>query len=94
VAAAALAAGLDGIERGIEPPPASDADVYALPAAQAPPLPASLGEATEALAASALARDWLGEDLTTHYVAMKRAELRAASLAVTDWEVSRYLEAL
>jgi glutamine synthetase len=93
VAAAALAAGLDGIERGIEPPPASDADVYALPAAQAPPLPASLTEATEALAASALARDWLGEDFTSHYVAMKRAEVQAAAAAVTDWEVARYLDA-
>jgi glutamine synthetase len=94
VAAAALAAGLDGIERGIEPPPSTDADVYALAPGAVPALPTSLAEATDALAASEVARDWLGADFVGHYVEMKRGELRAAATAVTDWEVARYLEAL
>jgi glutamine synthetase len=94
VAAAALAAGLDGIERGLEAPEPTDADVYALPPGAVPALPTSLHEATDALARSELAREWLGADFVDHYVAMKRAELRASALAVTDWEVARYLQAL
>jgi glutamine synthetase len=91
---AALAAGLDGIQRGCEPPSPVAGDVYALAADAAPPLPATLGEATEALAHSALARDWFGDDVVEHCVAMRRAELAAQATAVTDWETSRYLEAL
>jgi glutamine synthetase len=92
--AAALAGVLDGIERGLLAPPRTDADVYALDVAAAPPLPRSLAEATDALEGSAVARDWLGDDFVGHYVAMQRAEVDAAALAVTDWEVARYLEAL
>jgi glutamine synthetase len=90
--AAALAAGLDGLQRECEPPPPVDGDVYANGAA--PPLPATLAEATDLLERSALARDWLGDDVVEHYVAMRRGELAAQAAAVTDWETSRYLEAL
>jgi glutamine synthetase len=92
--AAALAAGLDGVERCCEPPPPVDGDVYALPTGAVPPLPATLAEATDLLERSALARDWLGDDVVDHCVAMRRAELAAQAAAVTDWEISRYLEAL
>ena len=54
----------------------------------------SLGEAVDRLEESAVARDWLGDDFVDHYVEMKRAELRRAAVAVTDWEIARYLEAL
>ncbi len=57
-------------------------------------LPRSLSEATAALAASATAREWLGEDFVGYYVEMRRAEIDAAAAAVTDWEIARYLEAL
>jgi glutamine synthetase len=93
-AAAALAAGLDGVQRRCEPPPAVDGDVYALANGAVPALPATLGEATDLLERSALARDWLGDDVVDHCVAMRRAELAAQATAVTDWETSRYLEAL
>jgi glutamine synthetase len=92
VVAAALAAGLDGLRRGCEPAPPVDGDVYAN--GSAPPLPATLGEATDLLERSALARDWLGDEVVEHCVAMRRAELAAQAAAVTDWETSRYLEAL
>ena len=46
------------------------------------------------LEGSSLAREWFGADFVGHFVAMKRAELDAQAAAVTDWEVSRYLEAL
>jgi glutamine synthetase len=92
--AAALAAGLDGVRREREPPAPVDGDVYALPAGAAPALPATLGEATDLLERSALARDWLGDDVVDHCVAMRRGELAAQAAAVTDWETARYLEAL
>lgn len=92
-AAVALAGGLHGVERGIEPPELFGGDVYALGDA-APGLPRTLAAATELLDGSAMARDWLGEDFVDHFVAMKRAELAAEAHAVTDWEIARYLEAL
>lgn len=93
-AAVALAGGLHGIERGIEPPALFGGDVYAAEPGSVPRLPATLAEATELLAGSAMAREWLGEDFVAHYVEMKRAELAAQAGAVTDWEIARYLEAL
>jgi glutamine synthetase len=93
-AAAALAAGLDGVRRGSEPPPPVHGDVYALADGAAPALPATLGAATDLLERSAVARDWLSGDVVDHCVAMRRAELAAQSAAVTDWETARYLEAL
>jgi glutamine synthetase len=93
-AAAALAAGLDGVEHRREPPEARREDVYALPEGTVAALPGSLGEATDRLEGSALARAWLGRDFVAHYVAMRRAELAVQAQAVTDWETSRYLEAL
>jgi glutamine synthetase len=93
-AAAALAGGLHGIENEIEPPEISDCDVYALPSGTVPTLPRTLEQATECLAASQTARDWLGDDFVAHFVAMKRAECEQHMRAVTDWEIARYLEAL
>jgi glutamine synthetase len=90
--AAALAAGLDGVQRECEPPPPVEGDIYSLP--DAPALPVTLAEATDLLERSALARDWLGTDVVDHCVAMRRAELAAQAAAVTDWETTRYLEAL
>jgi glutamine synthetase len=92
--AAGLAAGLDGLARECEPPAPVDGDAYAAVDGGVRPLPATLGEAVDLLERSALARDWLGDDVVEHCVAMRRAELAAQAAAVTDWETSRYLEAL
>lgn len=93
-AAVSLAGGLYGIENGIEPADLTNADVYALPAGAVPTMPQALEEATERLAKSAMACEWLGADFVSHYVAMKRAETTAQARSVTDWEIARYLEAL
>ena len=61
VVAANLAAGLDGIEQGLTPPPVVEGNAYALPAGQAPPLPTSLADATDQLHASIFARKLLGD---------------------------------
>ena len=92
--AAALAGGLHGIANEIEPPAAVDFDVYAQVAGGQPTLPRDLGTALDLLERSTVARDWLGDDFVDHFVVMKRAELEAQAMFVTDWEVARYLEAL
>ncbi len=88
--AAALAAGLEGIERGLKPwPPVVDGYNSG-----AKPLPRSLAEATRLLNASEVARDWLGDTFIDHYVATREWEVRQFEKAVTDWELARYLESI
>ena len=91
---AALGAGLDGIAREASAPEPTGEDVYAMAPGSVRTLPRSLPEAIAALAESATAREWLGEDFVGYYLEMKRAEVDAAATAVTDWEIARYLEAL
>lgn len=93
-AAGVLAGGLHGIEHEVVPPELFEGDIYGLAADAIDQLPHSLETATALLAESRVARDWLGEDLINHFVALKRAECEAHAQAVTDWEVARYLEAL
>jgi glutamine synthetase len=87
--AAALAAGLWGVEHAVEPPPPCAGNGYA---ADAPPLPRTLKEAVEALRRSARARELLGEGFVDHYVRTREWEVRRFERAVTTWELERYLE--
>jgi glutamine synthetase len=91
-AAATLAGGLHGLIKTIDPGEFSAADVYSQPADQSHTLPTDLGRAVDLLEGSRPARDFFGDDFVDHFVHMKRAELKAQALAVTDWEVARYLE--
>ncbi|MEX2500977.1 MAG: glutamine synthetase family protein, partial [Trueperaceae bacterium] len=88
--AAALASGLDGIERGLEPPDAFDGDAYG--ASDLPLLPRSLREATDLLEASTFARAAFGDEAVEHYVHFFRTEQAAFDATVTDWERQRYFE--
>jgi len=92
--AAALAGGLHGLINDIDPGDLTPGDVYSEPADQLTMLPTDLTEAIDLLEASRTARHWFGDDFVDHYVHMKRAEVKAQSIAVTDWEVARYLEAM
>jgi glutamine synthetase len=67
--AAVLAAGLDGIERRLEPGPRSDANTYTDPPdpETARPLPTALADALEAFRHDAPLRDSLGEPFCTAY---------------------------
>jgi glutamine synthetase len=88
--AGALAAGLEGIARGLKPgPPVVDGYKSSAKA-----LPRSLAEATRLLNASDVARDWLGDAFVDHYVATREWEVRQFERAVTDWELARYLESI
>ncbi len=88
--AASLAAGLDGIERGLEPPPPT-VNAYA---GDAPALPRTLGEATALFRESHLAHEWLGAAFVDHYASTREWETRQYEKAVTDWELARYFEAV
>ena len=88
--AATLAAGLDGIENRIEPPPAFEGDVYG--ARDLPQVPHFLPEAIGELQKSKFAREALGEDVVEHYLHFFRTEQRKFDAVVTDWERKRYFE--
>lgn len=88
--AAALAAGLDGIDRKTEPPAAFQGDVYQ--AAGLPRVPATLRDATDAFASSDFVRESFGADVQAHYAHFYREEQSAYDRAVTDWERWRYFE--
>jgi glutamine synthetase len=97
--AANIAAGLDGIRRGLDTPPV-EADPYA---AEAPMLPTSLDEAASALDKDEFYRQTFGKSLVDYLLMMKRAELARYTAAqadnppadgqtVTDWEMREYFE--
>ena len=99
ILAGILLAGLDGIERGLEPPPPVVGDAYRLDEAHAGSrLPADLGAALDALEADAVLRERLGEPLVRTFVAMKRFEVQRFEEAVgeldpetvTEWELEEY----
>jgi glutamine synthetase len=94
--AANVAAGLDGIARGLTPPEPVSADPYA---AAAPMLPTSLSAAVKALDEDRFYRSAFGDTLVDYLVMMKRAEIGRYEAAgttsdedVTDWEMREYFE--
>lgn len=84
--ASQLAAGLDGIDRNLDPGPPSG-EPYA---AHADPLPHSLAEALDALETDDGLRAGLGTDFVDYYLAVKRAEVARFEREVTDWEHREY----
>lgn len=88
--AAALASGLDGVERELDPPPAFQGDMYG--AGELPRVPAGLSEATARFEASEFAAAAFGADVVEHYAHFFRSEQAAFDASVTDWERRRYFE--
>jgi glutamine synthetase len=93
-----IAAGLDGIERELDPGPACTDDLFALPLAEIRArgialLPQSLFEAIDALEASNVMRAALGDTLHGEFVRLKRAEATEHARHVGEWEFARYATA-
>ncbi len=87
--AAVLLAGLDGIQRKLDPPPPVFGDVSgAIPQAEA--LPRSLDASLAALRADGYLYEALGQALVEAFCAVKESELQRFHAAVTDWEVREY----
>jgi glutamine synthetase len=88
--AAALAAGLDGIEQGIEPPDIFEGDIYA--ARELPRVPFSSYEAIAEFEQSSFARRTFGDEVYEHYLHFVKTEQRKFDEVVTSWERARYFE--
>ena len=89
--AASLAAGLEGVERKLMPPPPTT-NGYA--AQENAPLPRTLTEATERFRTSELARKWFSDEFVDHFSGTRDWEVRQYQRAVTDWELARYFESV
>jgi glutamine synthetase len=93
-----LAAGLDGIERGLDcPKPLNQLNVYDLSEETRQELgiemlPGSLLEALIAFEDDQLIQDALGESLTNAFLKSRYAEWEDFRTHVTDWEITRYLK--
>jgi glutamine synthetase len=97
-----LAAGLDGIERELEPgDPTSGLNLHeleegALAELGIELLPENLLDATRELERDDVLRKALGscerEDYVDYFIATKRTEWQLAHNQITDWELKRYLQ--
>ena len=91
-----LAAGLDGIEKGLTPPPEVTENIFDMNAADRKvhgidSLPDSLEEAIHALEADPLVLDTLGEHVAANYIEGKRKEWEEYRTRVSSWEREKYI---
>jgi glutamine synthetase len=92
-----IAAGLDGIERGLEPPDPVEVDPATLSEDQREalgvrPLPESQGDALDALEADTVLTGALGPVLTRSYVAVRRSEWETYSAEDEAFEQQGHFE--
>jgi len=91
--AATIAAGLHGIEHGIEPPDMFHGNAYE--AKDVPRVPTSLHEAIAEFERSEVARKAFGDSVFEHLLNTARQEqIIFDNTTVTDWELARYFERL
>jgi glutamine synthetase len=104
-ATAMLAAGLDGIERELDPGDPNAANLYTMSAADRAAagietLPENLLDATRELERCDVLRRALGstggrgpvQDYLDYYVGVKQREVQTAHEQITPWELERYLQ--
>lgn len=94
--AGVIAAGLDGVERRLDPGHPVNLDVYEMNDAERAELglrrlPQTLGEAAAALRADTVLTQALGRSIVQEFVALKSAEWNEYSQHVSTWETTRYL---
>ena len=92
--AAALGAGLYGIEKRLPLPDPIDGNAYELQAQgkAGAPLPTNLADATARFKASKAAREIFGDTFVDHFAATREWEIREAQRHVSDWDLARYFE--
>jgi glutamine synthetase len=88
--AAIIAAGLDGIERKIEPPPMLSGNLYGNK--DVSQIPRTLGDAIAAAESSPWVRAVLGDDVLDHYLFFARVEKSKFENTVTTWGRAGYFE--
>lgn len=94
--AVCLAAGLDGIEKGMVPPAEITENIYSMSAAARKrrgidALPCSLEEALHYLKKDKLILATLGEHVAAQYIAGKEAEWDEYRTRVSSWEIDKYM---
>ncbi len=89
VLATDIAAGLDGIEQGIEPGPICEGSAYKFEKADA--LPSGLSEAVKLARGSSWLKDIMGQDAFEIYIQQSEREIGYLDQQVTPVEVQRYL---
>lgn len=94
--AVCLAAGLDGIDKGLTPPPETTENIFAMDQATRAAngienLPGSLAEAIVELGKDDLMAEALGNHVLEHYTAGKKAEWAEYSSHVSVWECEKYI---
>ncbi|MDF1499791.1 MAG: type I glutamate--ammonia ligase [Anaerolineales bacterium] len=93
-----LAAGLDGIERGLDcPPPVNNLNIYEMTDEELSEkgieqLPGSLAEALRELEGDRVLQGTLGEEIYEAFTRAKWAEWDEYRTRVMDWEIEYYLE--
>lgn len=95
--AASIAAGLDGVERELDPGPPINFDTYSkskdeLSEAGLKRLPRNLGEALDAFLADSLLMEAYGKEFHSDFEAYKRQEWDEYNTVVDRWEVEKYLK--
>ncbi len=94
--AVCLAAGLDGIEKGLTPPDEITENIFAMDGPTREKkgiksLPGTLIEAVECLKADPVICAALGEQVLSQYVEGKKKEWDAYRTHVSQWEIDRYI---
>ncbi len=89
---AIIAAGLHGVDEGLELEAAYEGNAYL--ASDKPRLPVTLREARDLFADSSVARSAFSPEVVDHYVNAADVELAAFESSVTDWERVRGFERL
>ena len=94
--AAILAAGLDGIKRGLTPPPSVESNIFEMTKKELSEknilsLPKNLSEAVDEFERDELLIETIGSHITPKYIEAKRREWHEYTSTVHDWEVNRYL---
>ncbi len=97
VHAALIAAGLDGIERELDPGEPMNINLYDLSleeiiAKNISILPQSLGAALDELEKDSIFVEAMGSDIVAEFLKVKRAEWGEYLRHVSDWEVKKYSE--
>jgi len=90
--AAALGAGLWGIENRIEPDVPVVGNAYEKKFPKRLALPTTLWDAAQCLKASKPARALFGDAFVDHFAATREWEEREFRKHITDWEMERYFE--
>ncbi len=90
--AAALGAGLYGIEHGWQPEAEIVGSAYDQPHAKELALPKTLWDAAQALKGSQPARTLFGDNFVDHFAATREWEEREYRRHISNWELERYFE--